>query len=59
MEIPCSYQMENMYKFVGVGNKQASEMSPQIRSRLWLELDAVLFVFSPTLDDSDTGNCVH
>lgn len=57
MEILCSYQTENMYKFVGVGlTKQANEMSPQIMSRLWLELDAVPLVFSPTLDDSDTGN---
>jgi hypothetical protein len=57
MENLCSYQTENMYKFVGVGlTRQASEMSPQIMSRLWLELDAVSFVFSPTLDDSEPGN---
>jgi hypothetical protein len=58
MEKLCSYQTENMYKYVGIGlTKQASEMSPQIMSRLWLELDAMPFVFSPTLDDSKTGNC--
>jgi hypothetical protein len=55
MESLCSYQRENMCKFVGVGlTKQVSEMSPELMSRLWLELDAVPLVFSPNPDDSNT-----
>lgn len=37
-----SYQEEHPYKFVGAGlTKQAVELSPQLPSRLWLELDIV------------------
>jgi hypothetical protein len=52
----CSYQKRHMYKYIGVGlTKQASEISPQLCSRLWLELDAVPFVFTPTFEALATG----
>ncbi|CAG5184120.1 uncharacterized protein ALTATR162_LOCUS10920 [Alternaria atra] len=47
-----SYQKEHLYKFVGAGlTKRATEASPQLASRLWLELDIVPLVFSPTFDN--------
>ncbi|KAF2143042.1 glycosyltransferase family 4 protein [Aplosporella prunicola CBS 121167] len=55
-----SYQQEHMYKFVGAGlSTRVVELSPELPSRLWWELDIVPMVFEQGLEDprgqSDVG----
>ncbi|KAF2176263.1 glycosyltransferase family 4 protein [Zopfia rhizophila CBS 207.26] len=45
------YQKEHLYKFVGAGlTKKAVQMSPQLPSKLWWELDIVPLVFEIGLE---------
>jgi alpha,alpha-trehalose phosphorylase (configuration-retaining) len=44
------YQQDHLYKFAGAGvTKRLATMSPQLPSRLWLELDIVPMVFEQGL----------
>jgi alpha,alpha-trehalose phosphorylase (configuration-retaining) len=46
-----AYQKEHMYKFVSCGiNKKVVQLSPQLPSRLWAELDIVPMVFEQGLE---------
>jgi hypothetical protein len=47
------YQEEHLYKFVGAGlSKKVAEISPELPSKLWLELDAVPLVLDPVASQS-------
>ena len=47
------YQEEHLYKFVGAGlSKKLVEMSPELPSKLWLEIDAVPLVLDPVASQS-------
>ncbi|KAF2866527.1 trehalose synthase [Massariosphaeria phaeospora] len=42
------YQEEHLYKFMGAGlTQKVVRLSPQLPSRLWLELDTVPLIFKP------------